>query len=162
MDLKEMINEMVERRVAGIIDEMMQSNNDRPGVATVASNYREKGENTRSIVARRTMEREIAETETEQPARRRRRVRRPRVGYIVVTNNRGRYTDPTDLFETAEIVFRAIVKAKLPMSQPELERVTGLKRKTVESCVWYLRRHDATGATVKDGKGLITASPLDA
>lgn len=47
------------------------------------------------------------------------------------------------------------------VSAPRIESGTGLKRKSVESCVWYLRRHDASERLVRDGRGLIVSEAAE-
>ncbi len=164
MNIQEMIDSIVARKVEDAIAKMFDGTTDK-GVRSVVSDYSEKGENARSLAARRTYLLESGQSDRSMAKaavasyRRKTRTRRPRVGYVIVPR-RGRFTMP-ELFATAETTFKAILKARQPISAPDLERVTGLGKKTIESCVWYLRRHDATGAVVKDGRGLVTAALLD-
>lgn len=161
--LQEMIDSIVAERFETMLSDRLASlfngNADKPGVASKRSDYKD-----RSAIARETYLREsgqVGETDV-TPRRRRRRGRNPRLGYVIVPK-RGRQSEP-DLFATAAIVWNAIVKHakkdETPMSAVAIERATGLGKKTVESCVYYLRRHDGSGSLVADGKGLITAEPL--
>lgn len=50
--------------------------------------------------------------------------------------------DP-ELFKTADKVWKALKKAKHPMSNADVEKATGLGKKTVQSCIWFLRNHNA-------------------
>jgi hypothetical protein len=166
-----MIDRIVAQRVEAEIERLLNGVGDTAGVATTRSNYadRDGGKLTRAQIARQTYLRESgqvpesAAASADVPRRRRRRGRKPRIGYVVVPR-RGRKVEP-ELFETARIVWEAInkhaAKNDTPISAMDLEKLTGLKKKTVESCAYYLRRHDAVGAYVKDGAGLITAEPLD-
>lgn len=166
MDLNEMIDAIVRQRVEATLAELLTPSNDRPGVASKVSDYA-KVKLDRSAAARETYLRESGQVDPSDNGdtpkhRRRSRGRNPRLGYVVVPR-RGRPVQP-ELFSTADQVWKAIVKSVAktgePISAVDIEKLTGLGKKTVESCVYYLRRHDPAGALVADGKGLITAEPL--
>lgn len=163
--IAEMIDRIVNERVESVLEariaELLNGKSDA-GVASKRADYHD-----RSAAARATYLREsgqvVDDSPDDQPRRRRSRGRRPRLGYVMVPK-RGRYVEP-DLFATAAIVYNVIRKHALksdePLSAPAIEKLSGLKKKTVESCAYYLRRHDGDGLLVADGKGLITAAPLN-
>jgi predicted transcriptional regulator len=68
----------------------------------------------------------------------------PRVAYVLTDKAKrhvaDRTWDPTTaMFNTQAQTFAAIVKARRPVSARELEGLTGLVRKTIESTVYHLR-----------------------
>lgn len=88
-----------------------------------------------------------------------RRVQNP--SKVYARNYTGRKMDLA-LFNTASKVWNAIVSADKrdgrSLSARELEKATGLSKKTVESCIWYLRNHDDNGVRVKPGKRALVVS----
>ena len=65
------------------------------------------------------------------------------------------------LFPTAAKVWSALVKAD-DLTNRDIVKATGLPKKTVESCVWYLRNHDASGNRVKAGSKSALVKSVDA
>lgn len=114
---------------------------------------------SRRDMARRVYERESGQTADaiEQPVvrRRRRRAVTPSKAYSL-NNTRKNATEP-DLFSTALTVYRALRKGE-SMTVRDIMKVTGLKDKTVQSCLWYLRNHDDAGNRVKPGARAIAVS----
>lgn len=164
--LQEMIDALVSERVESVLEariaELLNGKDDA-GIASKRADYATARSN-RSALARETYLRESGQVPGDDAPRRRRRSRgrRPRLGYVIVPK-RGRQSEP-DLFATAAQVWNAIVKHDKkndsPISVVDIEKATGLGKKTVESCVYYLRRHTGDGQLVADGKGMITAMPL--
>jgi hypothetical protein len=76
-----------------------------------------------------------------QPATRRKR--EPGTGnratYVVNVSKRGAQPKMAHLFPTAEKVWDVVRRHKRGLTAFEVEQLTGLKKKTVESCLWYLR-----------------------
>ena len=115
---------------------------------------------TRSELARRVYEQESgyrAPLRAEGAAdgstvvrRRRRRATRPSKAYAL--NNTRKNAPEPDMHHTALMVYRAIRKANGVATAREIEQSTGLKRKTVESSLWYLRNHDADGQRIDMNK----------
>lgn len=78
------------------------------------------------------------DTTDDTPKRRRRsRPTGPRTTYVVALK-RASKADLDRLFPTALQCWKAIAR-KSPMTAPEMEKATGLGKKTVESCIWFLR-----------------------
>lgn len=74
------------------------------------------------------------------------RTPRPSVRYVVNTGKRGAAPKMPHMFDTASRVWDIIRKRKNGITAQEIEDASGplgspnrLKKKTVESCVWYLR-----------------------
>ncbi len=82
----------------------------------------------------------------------------PQVAYVV----NGRAPKAITAHRTAEIVWKWIAGHARPQSNDAIETGTGLKEKTVESSVWWLRNHDREGNRVKPGSraALIVSSDV--
>jgi hypothetical protein len=64
----------------------------------------------------------------------------PRVAYVVKVGKRGAMPKVPDFggFVTAAKTWKAISKARGPVTKPAIMSATGLGKKTVESCIHYL------------------------
>lgn len=118
MDLKKIIDSLVERRISEILDGMTSDDRNVNGVGIVDT--------------------------TDVPRKRRKRGRGRNSVVYARTVSRGRQRDPKAVAKdlpsgNVRVMWLAIVNAKKPISARELEQSTGLGKKSVESAVWALR-----------------------
>ncbi len=162
--INRLVDEQVEQKIKALLSELGTS--ETPRHRTVADIRVINGKKTRSQIAREIYERESGDTSAmAEPTvtHRRRRRGAARASKVYEINVDGRVKP--DLFPTAQIVFNAIKTTRKPITAFELEKATGLTKKTVESCVWYLRNHDADGnrldlSTRAKSKALIVSSQI--
>lgn len=114
---------------------------------------------TRSQMAKAVYQRETGQamrlegaTDGSVTRRRRRRANRPSKAYTLTVQPRKNAQPPEWLFPTLLEVYDCIKAANgEPVTNRDIEKATGLKRKTVESNVWKLRNHNERGERVKPG-----------
>lgn len=131
--LMERFNAEVNARVESILAAMLGSPETDNGSTPFASQKR----NVTDVMD------QIAENDRTDPIvrRRSRRGQRAKVAYALMPVRKGhrRVTPDFGGFETASKVYAAI-KADGPLTNYQIEQKTGLVKKTVESCVFFLRR----------------------
>lgn len=93
----------------------------------------------------------------------RRRKRGPQRASVAYARNYTGRKLSAEMFPTAAKVWSAIVSSpRKPLTNRELETITRLPKKTVESSVWYLRNHDESGRRVKAGTKHALVHSVDA
>ncbi len=100
-----------------------------------------------TVRAERYSPRRVEPIERSEPRQRRSFPSGPQVAYRV----NGRAPKAIVSHHTAIVVWKWIVGHARPQSNDAIEAGTGLKEKTVESSVWWLRNHDREGNRVKPG-----------
>jgi len=129
MTVKESLDQMIQTRASEIAQQM---------IAEMLGQSVEQPKAARKAAPVATAERD------ETPTVRRAKRQPGRASRVYVTTgkmdrSKARKVEST-LFPTAAIAWRAIVDAKKPISAAEIEAKTDLKKKTVESVLFFLRQ----------------------
>lgn len=119
-DLRLKIRRMIEQELSAAVAEVVGDDDD---TQTADSNVADS---------------ENVEAPVQAPARRRRRSRRgPRVNYGVRSR---KLPKGTELTATIDKVWQYVVRQRSRVTARDVELATGLRKKSVESALWYLRQ----------------------